>query len=446
MAIDVSKQVAKAELALSQKKYEMAIEIFLQALAIDPDNRAGRRGVRMAALKQFEINPASGFSQKMSFAAVKAKLMNPNLDQRIAAYETYLRVDPKNINMANDLADTCEKAKYPNAAIGVHEASAEIAPKDVHCRTALGRLLAQKEPQKALEHLERALQLNPAHQEAIKLRKDLAAELTISRTGFESARTTHDILRDKEKSMELMQSDLLQRDADQVGSHLARLEATLKQTPNDKKALRDFARALASANRYEDAKVAWQRLIDADPTDFDARVQLGDLRISHIDRAMATAESRGDTKSIESLKAKRTEIVIEEFQARVAEHPTDLALRFSLGEALLEAKRADEAIGEFQKAVKDPRKRVDALCVLGECFLEKGLFDLAARQLEKALEESPGLNSERGRAIVYNLGTLRERQGQFEAAKEHFLQVYEVDVGYRDVSDKVMKLSQMKSN
>jgi tetratricopeptide (TPR) repeat protein len=84
---------------------------------------------------------------------------------------------------------------------------------------------------------------------------------------------------------------------------------------------------------------------------------------------------------------------------------------------------------------------VDALGLLGECFLQKGLYDLAARQLEKALEESPGLNSERGKSVVYNLGLLRERQGQFAAAKEEYLKVYEVDVGYRDVAQKVTELS-----
>ena len=50
MAIDVSKQIAKAEKAFAGRKYDMSIEIFLQALQIDPNNRAGRRGVRLAAL------------------------------------------------------------------------------------------------------------------------------------------------------------------------------------------------------------------------------------------------------------------------------------------------------------------------------------------------------------------------------------------------------------
>lgn len=441
MAIDVSKQVSKAELAAQQKKYEMAIEIYLQALAIDPDNRAARRGVRLAAAKQHEINPAGGLTQKMQLAAVKAKLLNPKLDQRIDALEGYLKVDPKNLEMGMLLGETCEKANYPSAATGVYEALTEIHPKDPNSRTAAGRLLATKEPQKALEHLERALQLDAKNQTAIKLRKDLAAELSIKRTGFEGARTTHDILRDKDKARELLAGDKLQRDEAESGDHISRLEARLRQTPGDRKSMRELARALAAANRTDDAKAAWQKLIDTDPTDFDAKVQLGDLRISQVERALDAAQRRNDAAATENLKRQRLQVIIEEYQARVNEHPTDLALRFQLGEALQGAGRTDEAIAEYQKAVKDPRKRIEALCQLGECFLAKELFDLAARQIEKALEESPGLNSERGKQLVYTLGVLRERQGQFAAARDEFLKVYEVDVGYRDVASKVTEMS-----
>lgn len=441
MAIDVSKQVAKADLAASQKKYELAIEIYLQSLAIDPDNRAARRGVRLAAVKQQEISPTSSLTKGMQLAAVKAKLLHPSLDQRIAAYEGFLRIDPKNLDMGLELAEACEKAKYPNGATGVHEGLAEIHPKDGESRTALGRLLASKEPQKALEHLERALQINPKNQDAIKLRKDLAAELSIKRTGFESARTTHDLLRDKDKAKELAQSDRLQRSEGETGDVVARLEARIRENPTDKKALRELARALGSAGRYADATKAWTRVIEVDPTDYDARVQLGDLRIGQVDRQIAALEQKGPSPALDALRRDRTQILIEVYQARVAEHPTDLGLRFSLGESLRAAGRLDEAIGEFQRAIKDPRNRVDALCVLGECFLEKGHFDIAARQLDKALEESPGLNSERGKAIIYTLGLLRERQGQFAAARDEFLKVYEVDLGYRDVAARVTELS-----
>ena len=64
----------------------------------------------------------------------------------------------------------------------------------------------------------------------------------------------------------------------------------------------------------------------------------------------------------------------------------------------------------------------------------------AAATLERALAESPGLNSDQGKRVVYNLGLLHEKQGDVAAAREQYLSIYEVDVSYRDVSKKVTEL------
>lgn len=441
MAIDVSSQVAKADQAAAQRKYDMAIDYYLAALQIQPDHRGARKGVRLATLRRVEHSYPSGLAIKMQTAHLRVGMLAPKPDQKIAACEAYLKVDPKNVDIALGLAKACEQAGYPNAAIGVYEAIVEIDPKSVAAKVNLGRLLASKEPQVALQHLEAALKLEPKHPEALKIRKDLAAELTIKRTGFETARTTHDLLRDKEKAKDLDVAQRLHRTADESGDVVVRIRRQLDSAPNDTKLLRQLAKALAAANHYDDSAATWRKILEIDPGDFDAKVQLGDLRIARIDRAIVQAQQAKDAAALARLESERTDVTIEEYNVRVAEHPTDMALRFALGETLLKAGRLDEAIGEFQRAVKDPRKRVDALGFLGECFIQKGLYDLAARQLEKALEESPGLNSERGKAVVYNLGVLREKQGDLAAAKEQYLQVYEVDVNFRDVADKVTRLS-----
>jgi tetratricopeptide (TPR) repeat protein len=344
--------------------------------------------------------------------------------------------------VAHLLAKSCEQAGFANAAIGVNEAIVEFAPKETLAYVNLGRLLQQKEPANALKHLESALKLDPKNADALKLRKDLAAELSIKKTGFETAKNTHDLLRNKEQAKDLDVAQRMHRSADETGDIITRLKRQLDSSPNDARLLRQLAKAQAASNLYDDSEATWKRILEIDPGDFDAKVQLGDLRISRVDRAIVKAQASGDKAQLASLEAERTKVTIDEYGVRVAEHPTDMALRFALGEQFLKAGRLDDAISEFQKAVKDPRKRIDSLGLLGECFIQKGLYDLAARQLEKALEESPGLNSERGKAVVYNLGVLREKQGNIAAAKEEFLKVYEVDVSFRDVADKVTRLSQ----
>lgn len=440
MAIDVSKQVAKAESAFQSRKYDLAIEIYQQALEIDPDNRRGRRGVRMAALKKAEHSYPSAFSIKIATVPARAGMANPNAEKKASACESYLKVDPKNSSVAHKLAQTLEKAGYLNGAIGVYEALIATAPKDENAYVNLGRLLGPKEPEEAINHLERALSINRKNQQAIKIRKDLAAELSIMRTGFENARTTHDLLRDKDQAKKLLQEDRLQRSTDDSGDYVTKLAKEAAADPGNAKVLRKLAIAYVQSQKYDEAEETWGAVLEADPTDFDARVKLGDLRISRIQRGVVAAKAKNDTAELERLEKQLLQTQIMEFRTRVAEHPTDLALRHQLGQALLRAGDVDDAIGEFQKAVKDPRKRFEALSFLGECFLQKDLFDLAARQLERALEESPGLNSDQGKRVVYNLGLLHEKKGDVPAARERYLSIYEVDVAYRDVSKKVTEL------
>jgi len=437
MAIDVSKQVAKAEKAFSQRKYDMAIEIYLQAMHIDPNNRAARRGVRLAALKKHEHSYPSRMSIKIGTAGAKMGMMSPNPDRKMAAYESCLKVDPKSIKLNLNLAEIAEKAGYNMSAIGTLEGAIVANPKEIEAYVNLGRLLGPVDPEEAIGHLERALALNAKHPAALKLRKDIAAELSIKRTGFETAKNTHDLLRDSAKTMAQLDDQRIQQTSAQATTAVDRLEQEYRDNPGDRHLCGRLAKAYASANRHADAEKVYADVIASDPGDFDAIVQLGDLRLTQLDRQIARAN--GPEK--EKLELKRLDVQVTEFARRVAEHPTDLGLRFVLGEAFLKLNRIDEAIAEFQRAVKDPRKRFESLSLLGECFLAKDLFDLAARQLERALEESPGLSSEKGKAVVYNLGLLREKQGDVPAAREHYLQVYEVDVAFRDVAGKVMGLS-----
>ena len=108
MAIDVSKQVAKAESAAQSRKYDLAIEIYLQALEIDPDNRRGRRGVRIAAMKKNEHSYPSSFSIKIATVPARAGMANPNAEKKASACESYLKVDPKNASVAHKLGRTLE--------------------------------------------------------------------------------------------------------------------------------------------------------------------------------------------------------------------------------------------------------------------------------------------------------------------------------------------------
>jgi len=120
----------------------------------------------------------------------------------------------------------------------------------------------------------------------------------------------------------------------------------------------------------------------------------------------------------------------------VKRNPTDLQLRFELGENFFSAGRFREAVPELQRARQNPHARLKAMNVLGCCYGKLGMLDLAMKQLEEASRELVSMD-EMKKEIVYNLALIYERMSDVEKALACMKQIYEVDYGYRDVAQRV---------
>jgi tetratricopeptide (TPR) repeat protein len=173
-----------------------------------------------------------------------------------------------------------------------------------------------------------------------------------------------------------------------------------------------------------------------------------DLKIKCLEREIATHEeflsSHDSTNELfakrsellKAAKARRAELLIADAQERVARNPTDLQLRFELGENLLTAGRFREAVPELQRARQNPHARLKAMNLLGCCYNELGMLDIAVKQLEDASKEILSMDLTK-KEIVYNLGLVYERMGEREKSLACMKQIYEVDYGYRDVARRV---------
>jgi Tfp pilus assembly protein PilF len=95
-----------------------------------------------------------------------------------------------------------------------------------------------------------------------------------------------------------------------------------------------------------------------------------------------------------------------------------------------------EAAPEFQKAMANPHKRLRAMAYLGQCEAARGRFDMAARQLQNALKEKPVFDDEK-KEMTYALAGVLEKMGKLTEADDLYKLVYEVDMGFKDVSAKV---------
>ena len=142
------------------------------------------------------------------------------------------------------------------------------------------------------------------------------------------------------------------------------------------------------------------------------------------------------TEELLAAKKKRARILIEETKKRLERNPTDLQLRFELGEHLVNAQRFREAVPELQRARQNPNARLKAMNLLGVCYRELGMLDLAMKQFEDAAKEILTMDAMK-KKIVYNLGIVYDKMGEREKSVNCMKQIYEAEYGYKDVADRV---------
>ncbi len=144
--------------------------------------------------------------------------------------------------------------------------------------------------------------------------------------------------------------------------------------------------------------------------------------------------------------------VFEEFRAELGglgEEEEDLETHYNLGIAYREMGLLEEAIGEFQRVAKAvqagrPFRYAMQCCILlALCFMEKNQPKAAALWYERALRTA-GLDQETEIALRYDLGVALEQAGDARGALDCFLQVYAMNIDYRDVAERIAALEKRR--
>jgi tetratricopeptide (TPR) repeat protein len=160
-------------------------------------------------------------------------------------------------------------------------------------------------------------------------------------------------------------------------------------------------------------------------------------------RQQAPAPPSGKTQSPDAVSARggaesESSEFVEEITSDVEKD--DLRSHYDLGMAYLEMGLYTESIRDFQIASRCADLQLSAMEMIGYCFLKSGQPRLAVKQLQRALEIATGTNAD-SLGIHYNLGLAHEMLGETASAREHFEEVYIVDMSFRDVAEKMKKMS-----
>ena len=424
---------AKARDAFKRKNYDLAVEIYVEAIQLDPDDAETYEGFLQAADKRREGKGKSMFGGmgRLGIASVRDPV------KKIVAAARHLAKNPADKDAWFALGEAGEAAGLLNAAQFGFKTAAKLDPEDNGAWKRLGAALyRQGKIKEASDAYGEAVRIDAKDQEALKM------------GGYESAKSSRDLIKDKEVAGRLERDQRLQLTEQDATDEVARLRADIDKNPAASARTRQrLADVLQQKGDVAGALRELEEAVKLDPANFDLSVRVGDLRLEPLERAFVAARdayrAAQTAETEQALAAARSRLVdarMTEYSRRVREHPTDLNERHRLGLVLLMAGRLDEAIGEFQKSVQDPRKKVEALLRLADCFEKKSLLDLAVKQVAKAAEDFPSLANEKAKEIVYRLAELHERRGDKPEALREFTRIYEVDISYRDVSAKVAAL------
>jgi tetratricopeptide (TPR) repeat protein len=449
--MDVTSHLAKADEALRKKNFDYAVSLLEQILSLQPDHGGARRMWCDALRAKAERKSTPGWLAKLGGSPHKLSAAMSGLAKsaggRARALEKYVTQDPLNGAAHLDLGDALLAAGFADSASSVFEALGEAEPKNAAAwKRAAAAHGAKQRFDQALACLEKALAADPKDAEAERMRKNLAADLTLRRGAYERAGSSRELVRDQELQEKLEREQRLHKTEDDLAREARELKEKLQANAKDGRSRRRLAEIVAKGGEFAEAKALLEAGIALDDNAGELRDRIGDLSLREFDAEIAKLEKRAATESnpnlkddLELLQGDRRRLELAEFRRRAGERPTDLALQYQLGRALAEAGELDEAIGAFQKSVKDPKTRLDSLLKLGACFQKKGLLDLAEKQLKTALEETSA-SSDRGKSILYNLGLISEQAGRKDDAFQWFSRIYEVDIAYRDVSKKIETL------
>ncbi|MCI0625368.1 MAG: tetratricopeptide repeat protein [Acidobacteria bacterium] len=185
-----------------------------------------------------------------------------------------------------------------------------------------------------------------------------------------------------------------------------------------------------------------EMMIDLDEELVESTLEKTAAPLSPSPAALAPAVSPAEPPAVGALSD-----VFEEFKEGMEDDGDggDYETHYNLGIAFKEMGLMEEAIGEFQKALKgvgpDAASEEFVRCcnMLGLCFVDRGLPQVAVKWFTRGLS-SPGRNEETYQALRYDLGCAHQMAGNEKAALETFLDVYGVNINYRDVSEKIESL------
>jgi tetratricopeptide (TPR) repeat protein len=442
----------KAMAAVELRNFGYVISLLQGILKQEPQFLTGRQLLRRAEMAKQKASKKSFFNISTAPIAVMKAQREIKKDpaRAVEMIEKVLEEEPYNRQANLTLKEAAVAAGWPEIGVFAMRTLLEENPRDVKLLRELGQLYHKTgQNEEEVEIYNRITEIDPLDAAALRLGKDASARASMSTGGWTQAESYRELIKDKDVAISLEQQNRMQLTGEALEQQIAELQARQQAEPQNV----DLARRLGALSEQKDdieSAMKWyQRAVDLTGGRDAALIRkVSDLKMRGAECDIAAHEEflaghqkkdavhAKKTEELQAARKKRAGILIEETKKQLERNPTDLQLRFELGEHLVSAQRFREAVPELQRARQNPNARLKAMNLLGVCYRELGMLDMAMKQFEDAAKEIMTMDPMK-KEIVYNLGIVYEKMGEREKSLNCMKQIYEADYGYKDVAERV---------
>ena len=454
MAVDLAQKAQnftnRGRQALETGRYELAVDMLMEAVSAAPDILETRKLLRAAQIANFKKNGKVGFGAKLGYMMARQKILGlvkkgKGVEAMAEAEKLLCQnpLDADNIEAAVKAAEAAGKAEH--AAISV-EAAYECSNKDPSLleRVATYYTMA-KRWDKVRDAYQKLSEMKPGDQRVMQLLKNAEAQATMNsgwtetvgkKGGFQA------LIANKEQAAKLDAANKAVVTGDDAELLIQEKLKQIEAEPKNMNARRALARIYIQGKRFYEAIDVLQQAIEVSGTmDPELDRMISQTKVQYYDQQIEALRANGQEDDAVAMEGEKNQFVFDDLAARVERYPNDLHLRFELGKQYFTYGYYDDALTHLQLAQKSPKDRLWALYYLAMCFLAQDQVDMGVMQLETARDAIPTMDDLK-KKVVYQLGLCAEASGDLEKAYQYYKDVYSSDVGFEDLSERMLAVSQ----
>jgi len=429
---------------MTQENYDYATELFAQCVLDDPANKIYVQSYIGNLKKKYDNNRTGSKLAKLkergARSGMKKALGQGNWDAVIKHGLKVLTVNPWDVSALTAMATAAENSGDDDCELFYLKCALEAKPKDPDVNRQCAVTLTERHQfDQAIACWHRVELARPDDDEARRAIAALAVEKTISRGGYEE--------KDESKKMAAISADQPQQAVQQPQQSRLKpedkLEQKIAEDPSDMSAYHELAQIHIEKENYKAAESVYARAMKASGGDADIRERQEDVQLRHLRQQIARTS---DEETQKKLRKELLEKEVAVYKNRCERYPNNLVFKYDLGLRYQYIGDYNEAIKLFQVARNDPRRKGHCMLALGQCFEKIKQYRLAMTHYEEAVEQIPDREGEHKKAALYRAGRLALAMKNLDTSEKHLTTLAGIDFGYKDVSQLLDKLAEMRDN